>query len=113
MCSCNDAEGGPPTDDHTVLTAGAVVTLANPVDVFAGFEQDVTVSDVGREGRARRRPPNGAVGSLPGRWIYAILDLASSFLSVTGAHDLVPSVAAFRAIHQSPCDHRGEYAFPS
>lgn len=44
----NDVAGGTLTYDETVVNAGAVLTVADPVDVFASFEQGFSVSDVGR-----------------------------------------------------------------
>jgi len=44
----NDVEGGTLTYDNVAFNAGAVVTVAEPVDVFASFEQGFAVSEVGR-----------------------------------------------------------------
>lgn len=44
----NDVEGGTLSYDHTAVNLGAVVTVADPVDVFASFKQGFSVSDVGR-----------------------------------------------------------------
>ena len=44
----NDVEGGTLTYDNFAFNAGAVLTVAEPVDVFASFEQGFAVSEVGR-----------------------------------------------------------------
>ena len=44
----NDVEGGTLTYDNVAFNAGAVVAVAEPVDVFASFEQGFAVSEVGR-----------------------------------------------------------------
>lgn len=43
-----DVEGGTLTYDNFSFNAGAVVTVAEPLDVFASFEQGFAVSEVGR-----------------------------------------------------------------
>ena len=44
----NDVEGGTLTYDNVSVNAGAVFAVAEPVDVFASFEQGFAVSEVGR-----------------------------------------------------------------
>jgi iron complex outermembrane receptor protein len=44
----NDVEGGTLTYDNFVFNAGAVFTVAKPVDLFASFEQGFAASEVGR-----------------------------------------------------------------
>jgi iron complex outermembrane receptor protein len=44
----NDVEGGTLTYDNVTFNAGAVLTVAPSVDVFASFEQGFAVSEVGR-----------------------------------------------------------------
>ena len=44
----NDVEGGTLTYDNFTFNAGAVLTVAEPMDVFASFEQGFAVSEVGR-----------------------------------------------------------------
>ena len=44
----NDVEGGTLTYDSFTFNAGAVLTVIEPVDVFASFEQGFAVSEVGR-----------------------------------------------------------------
>lgn len=44
----NDVEGGTLTYDNIAFNAGAVFTVAEPLDVFASFEQGFAVSEVGR-----------------------------------------------------------------
>jgi len=52
----NDVDGGTLTYDNMVFNAGAVFTVADPVDVFASFEQGFSVSDVGRVLRSTTAP---------------------------------------------------------
>jgi iron complex outermembrane receptor protein len=44
----NAVEGGTLTYDEAVFNAGAVVAVADPIDLFASFKQGFSVSDVGR-----------------------------------------------------------------
>lgn len=44
----NEVDGGTLTYDQAVFNAGAVYTVAEPVDLFASFKQGFSVSDVGR-----------------------------------------------------------------
>lgn len=44
----NEVDGGTLTYDNTVFNLGAVVTVAEPLDVLGSFEQGFSVSDVGR-----------------------------------------------------------------
>ncbi|MFB6274317.1 MAG: TonB-dependent receptor [Salinibacter sp.] len=52
----NDVKGGTLTYDNMVFNVGAVVTVAEPIDVFASFEQGFSVSDVGRVLRGTSAP---------------------------------------------------------
>ncbi|PQJ35149.1 hypothetical protein BSZ35_11570 [Salinibacter sp. 10B] len=44
----NDVEGGTLTYDNFAFNAGAVLTVAEPLDMFASFEQGFAVSEIGR-----------------------------------------------------------------
>lgn len=52
----NDVNGGTLTYDNTAFNLGAVVSVADPVDLFASFEQGFSVSDVGRVLRGTSAP---------------------------------------------------------